>query len=392
MASPSPSDRHCDVVVVGSGPAGISTALHLVQHDPAWARRVLVVEKAVHPRKKLCSGAVSHHGRAILYDLGLALEDRVRNFEVDDLELAYRDRSYSFRGKPIVRVVRRAEFDHWLVREAEARGVEVLQGEAVLDARANDLSVEVSTEQRTIHAGVLVVAEGAGGRVRKALGMPLAERNIARMLEVLSPEDPQHEAHFVAGRMRIDFSRMTDGVQGYYWDIPTQVDGAPFMSRGLFDSRIRGERPRADLKSMLADFLGRRERARSMAELHGNPYHRFDPRAEFARQRVLLAGESAGVDPLFGEGIAFALGYGKHAARAIVSAFERDDFSFREYRALLFTDPLFRQLRLRHRLARIAYRMQASWFVRFCWSLARFGVRFTPFRRSAYDPAARRSH
>jgi len=48
-----------DVLIVGSGPSGASTALHLARRDPAWAGRVVIVEQAVHPREKLCGGGVT---------------------------------------------------------------------------------------------------------------------------------------------------------------------------------------------------------------------------------------------------------------------------------------------------------------------------------------------
>ena len=47
-----------DVVIVGGGPAGVSTALHLLQLDPGWAGRMVVLEKAAHPREKLCGGGM----------------------------------------------------------------------------------------------------------------------------------------------------------------------------------------------------------------------------------------------------------------------------------------------------------------------------------------------
>jgi flavin-dependent dehydrogenase len=48
--------------------------------------------------------------------------------------------------------------------------------------------------------------------------------------------------------------------------------------------------------------------------------------------RVLLAGDSAGVDPLLGEGVSFALHYGEVAAKCILEALKTDDFSFSSYR------------------------------------------------------------
>ena len=118
-----------DVLIIGSGPAGTSTALHLLKSDPAWAGRIIIVDKAVHPREKLCGGGLTHLGQNILADLGLELEPR--HFEVKEARLVYRGQSYSFYGDPVFRIVRRDEFDQWLARTAEKRGVQLREGEAV---------------------------------------------------------------------------------------------------------------------------------------------------------------------------------------------------------------------------------------------------------------------
>ena len=128
--------ENVDVLIVGSGPSGTSTALHLVKNDPSWAERVVVVDKAVHPREKLCGGGVAHLGQNILARLGLPFE--VPNFEVKEARLLYKDQSYSFFGDPVFRITRRDEFDHWLVQTAEKLGVRVRQGEAVLNVTPHE--------------------------------------------------------------------------------------------------------------------------------------------------------------------------------------------------------------------------------------------------------------
>ena len=106
-----------DVLIVGSGPSGTSTALHLVKSDLAWAKRIVIVDKAVHPREKLCGGGITHMGRNIISQLGLELEPD--HFDVHEAKLTYRNKRYSFYGKPVFTIVRRDEFDHWLVQTAE---------------------------------------------------------------------------------------------------------------------------------------------------------------------------------------------------------------------------------------------------------------------------------
>ncbi|MCZ2115558.1 MAG: hypothetical protein LC131_17275, partial [Anaerolineae bacterium] len=139
-----------DILIVGSGPSGTSTALHLVKQDPAWADRIIIVDKAVHPRDKLCGGGLTHMAQNILANLGLAIEPR--NFEIKEARLLYRGRGYSFYGDPVFRIVRRAEFDQWLVQTAEKLGVTVRQGEAVKEVTPHDDYVEVVSEKETYHA------------------------------------------------------------------------------------------------------------------------------------------------------------------------------------------------------------------------------------------------
>lgn len=373
-----------DVLIVGSGPSGTSTALHLLKSDPSWAKRMVIVDKAVHPREKLCGGGITHLGQNILADLGLPFEPP--NFEVKEVKLVYQDKSYSFLGDPVFRIVRRDEFDHWLVKQCEAFDIPVRQGEAVKSITPHDEYVEVVTEKATFHAKVLVGADGSRSFVRRTLKWD-DESRVARLVEVLTPEDPTTQPEFQGQTAVFDFTHMTDGLQGYYWDFPSYVNNKAYMNRGLFDSRARPERPKADLKQTLRDSLEERDRDLEDYKLKGHPIRWWGRDGRFAQPRVILVGDAAGTDPLFGEGISFALGYGKPAAKAINDAFARQDFTFDTYRDIVQADSLFKQLDIRTRLAKFAYLMKYPWFVRAGWWVARRVIKFTRWRDPNFVPA-----
>jgi 2-polyprenyl-6-methoxyphenol hydroxylase-like FAD-dependent oxidoreductase len=59
-----------DILILGGGPAGLSTALHLHRFAPELASRLLVLEKAHYPRHKLCGGALTIDAEVILQRLG----------------------------------------------------------------------------------------------------------------------------------------------------------------------------------------------------------------------------------------------------------------------------------------------------------------------------------
>lgn len=373
-----------DVLIVGSGPSGTSTALHLVKQDPKWASRIVIVDKAVHPREKLCGGGITHLGQNVLANLGLQLEPR--NFEVKEARLVYGNKTYSFYANPVFRIVRRDEFDHWLVQTAQKLGVAVRQGEAVTAVTPHDDYVEVVTEKTTFHAKVLVAADGSRSFIRRKLKWDDDSR-VARLVEVLTPEDAATQPEFRDSVAIFDFKPMDAGLQGYYWDFPSYVRGKPYMNRGVFDSRAVPAKPKADLKAVLSEEMAARGRSMEDYELKGHPIRWWGTNGRFAQPRVLLVGDAAGVDALFGEGISFALGYGEPASEAISDAFARHDFSFETYPARLKAHPLFRHLRLRNWAARYAYLLNYPIIVRLGWSIMRLVLSLTPWRRRDYVPA-----
>ena len=377
--------QHVDILIVGSGPSGTSTALHLVKNNPAWAERIVVVDKAVHPREKLCGGGVTHIGQNILARLGLPFEPK--SFEVREVRLLYQDKSYSFFGNPVFRIIRRDEFDHWLVKTAESLGVTVRQGEAVTDVIPHDDYVEVTTEKTTFHAKTVVAADGSRSFVRRRLKWEDNSR-VARLIEVLTPENAHAQPEFRDGVAVFDFTPMTDHqLQGYYWDFPSYVEGKPVMNRGVFDSRARPERPKADLKQTLRNAMAARDRNLSDYNLKGHPIRWWGSDGRFAIPRVILVGDAAGTDPLFGEGISFALGYGEVAATALEDAFSRQDFSFDSYKDQLRQHPLFVQLRIRTRIARFAYILKYPRLFRAGWWAAHQLIKLTRWRDPSYVPA-----
>jgi flavin-dependent dehydrogenase len=74
------------------------------------------------------------------------------------------------------------------------------------------------------------------------------------------------------------------------------------------------------------------------------PIHTYAPTSRLAAPNALLVGDAAGVDPLMGEGISFALEYGRTAADAIALAARAGKLEPGGYEAAIHDGPLGRKL------------------------------------------------
>lgn len=363
-----------ELVIVGSGPAGLSTALHLLADDPGWAERMVVIEKGVHPRRKLCAGGITGPGLEILERLGIDLGTQAA--PIHQMEVRYGPTARGVPVEPPFQVVCREAFDAALCRLAERRGARIHQGLAIRRLAVREGRIEVATDDRIWSARAVVAADGSNSTVRREahrLGLlPRSPRRpLARLVEQRRPATGL-EPQFRDGRALFDFSAArTHGLQGYVWNFPSWVDGQPTWNTGAFDSRASSERRAAPLKTVLREFLEEHTPATPELGLGGFPLRAFEPGAALSAPGVLLAGDAAGVDPLLGEGISFALAYGEVAAASLVAARQSGDHSFGGYAEAVLAHPLLSQLPRRARWARRLYRWHRPWQQGFVWSALR---------------------
>ena len=367
-----------DLLIIGAGPAGVSTALHLLQQDPSWAKRMLLLERAAHPRPKPCGGAVTLLGLRTLRDLGFPLPLPLPQAQVEDVRLKYGPRLIHVRGSPQFVVFHRPELDAYLAKMAQEVGVPICENEPVSSFRIEKEGIRVTTSRETYFAQAVVAADGSKGIVRQTVGRGQRRKRVARLMEEFFSA-PYEASHFVERYALFDFTPVDDDLQGYCWDFPTRVNAKPMFNRGVYDARLDPNRPRAHLPQLLSQFVGACDEGGPGGELVGHPIHWFSPRNRFAWPRLLLVGDAAGSDPLFGEGIAPALAYGKVAADAVRRAFRIGDFSFSDYRVRVLASPVGRYLLLRWAAAEWSYRLSGHrWFMGLLWRLGDALARLWP--------------
>jgi flavin-dependent dehydrogenase len=379
-----------DLIIIGSGPAGVSTALHLLQCDPRWANRMLLLEKAVHPRPKLCGGAITRLGLEVLLNLRFKVPPPIAHAQVDDVRFLYRGRTVHVRGQPQLLIFHRAELDAYLADQAQRRGAVILQNEPVTEIAIDPEGVTVHGRRDTYRARIVVGADGSKGLTRKLVNGHAGKARVARLLEASQPA-PESAPVFAERFALFDFNPVQDDLQGYFWEFPSRVEGQPIFNRGVYDARFVPARRRADLPGTLSHQLGAHGQEPGQAQIKGHPLHWFSPRSRYSRPRLLLAGDAAGVDGLFGEGIAPALAYGQIAAQAVQEAFIREDFSFSDYRRRVLRSKLGEYLLVRWSVAWWSYHFgQLPWFMHLVWTLGMAVSSLWPQPKPLYPTAIHR--
>jgi menaquinone-9 beta-reductase len=330
------SDDDADVIVVGAGPSGATTAYHLAQAG----LNVLLLEKARFPRDKVCGDGLTPRAVKPLIAMGVDVGPgsgwlRNKGLRVIGagmrLELPWPELG-SYPGYGLVRT--RSSLDETLARRAQAVGAKLLEGVTVtgpvLDDAGRIVGVTANTDDperargdsTTYRARVIVAADGNSSRLSVAMGLHKRDDRPLGVAVRTYYTSPRHDDDYLESWLDLwDGDRL---LPGYGW-IFGMGDGTSNVGLGLLNtSDAFGN---TDYRALLKRWL------RSMPEEWGyTEENRTEPvrgaalpmgfnRTPHYYRGLLLAGDAAGmVNPFNGEGIAYAMESGEILARTIAQA------------------------------------------------------------------------
>jgi len=346
-----------DAIIVGSGPAGSTAALVLAQQGAD----VLILDKAVFPRDKLCAGLLTWktmdalervYGETpqALLDAGIVnAVAKAYRIRFRDRVLSQHDIFYPFH------FTQRRVFDAHLLERAMQAGAVSRQGCQATEVDPVAGTVRLADGEE-LSGRYIIGCDGVTSLVRRSCHFDGAtwRAGLGGALEIrLDREDP-----LLCGEVHTDL----------YADNPTVYAG--FLRAGygwVFPHRdtvvigigghclVHGHEFVAKFKEFLT-FLGLPPHLAETAKGHGLPYGNYLRHPWYGR--TLLAGDAAGlVETLFGEGIYYALHSGELAGLAIADALAQGDAPQTSYGRGLSRD-ILPELSWSRKLRRFLYASQ----------------------------------
>jgi geranylgeranyl reductase family protein len=327
-----PADE-ADVIIVGAGPAGATTAYYLAQAG----LDVLVLEKATFPREKVCGDGLTPRAVKALVQMGVPIEEQgwLKNKGLRvigggrRLELDWPDLT-TYPGYGLVRT--RADLDETLARRAQAAGARLEEGVTVtgpvMDDRTGRIA-GVTTESNgaiTTRAGrIVIAADGNSSRLSVAMGLLKRDDRPLGVAVRTYYSSPRHNDDYLESWLDLwDGDRL---LPGYGW-IFGMGDGTSNVGLGLLNtSEAFGK---TDYRALLRKWLaGMPEEWGFTEENRTEPVRGAALPMGFNRtphyyNGLLLVGDAGGlVNPFNGEGIAYAMESGEILARTVTQALAR---------------------------------------------------------------------
>lgn len=338
MVDDLPGTMTADVVVVGAGPAGASTAYHLASRGVD----VLVLEKAEFPRDKICGDGLTPAAVHELILMGVDTSGWTRNRGLTviggghTVTLGWPDQK-SLPGYGMTRA--RKDLDHALITRAVRAGARLIEGASVTGAiqdptgRVTGVTARIgrgaAAREITVNARLVADCGGVAARLATSLGV---EKKAARPMGVAARayfHSPRGDEDFMETHLELWSGKPgeSDLLPGYGWIFP--------MGEGVVNVGLGSVSSTANATQLPYKRIFEQWTANLPGEWGFTPDHQIGPLRSaalpmsFNRQPhytcgLVLVGDAGGmVSPFNGEGIAPALKAGRFAAHCAAQALSR---------------------------------------------------------------------
>ena len=343
---PTATSDEAQVIVVGAGPGGSTAAYHLAQAGVD----VVLLEKSEFPREKVCGDGLTPRAVKQLVAMGIETNPEdgwIRNHGLRILgggmriEVPWPDLA-SFPSYGLVRP--RQDFDEVLARAAQKAGARLHEGTTVtgprLDERTGRVVGVVTRDGREFRAPLTIVADGNSSRFSLALGLQRREDRPMGVAYRRYYRSPRHDDDWLESWLEL-WDGGADGapgqgrlLPGYGW-IFGVGDGTSNVGLGILNTSDAFGK--TDYRSLLDRWLAHLPEEWGYVEDNATGPTRgaalpmaFNRKPHYANGALLVGDAGGMVNPMNGEGIAYAMESGRLAAEIVAQALAAPDVARRE--------------------------------------------------------------
>tara|TARA_Y100001970_G_scaffold107621_1_gene134583 strand:+ start:2573 stop:3700 length:1128 start_codon:yes stop_codon:yes gene_type:complete len=292
--------KEFDVIIIGGGLSGSSTALNLSKKGYS----VLVIEKEIENKLKPCAGGMASSMKKFLpLNIEKAIESKIRNVEfrwkASDNVVA------DISGESPFWIIKPEKLDQLLINEAVKNGIEILRPvKAEKIIKEDDMWVIYCSNEYNYKSKFLVIADGSQskwvGHFNLGPRKPKFANTIALRLKGLG-DIPKDSVRFEFGFVK----------HGFAWAFPLKesinIGLGTFINNNLLENE---EINNKIIKSFGFDDLSYKTINKKLRIWNG--FHKIN------RDKVLAVGDAASLcDPFLAEGIRPSLISSFHAAESI---------------------------------------------------------------------------
>ncbi len=316
-----------DVIIVGAGPGGCCAAFHCAKNG----MKVLILDKAIFPRDKICGDGISHTSMECLQTMGmLDILEKNNGYKIREIKVTSSDNNF-VKGEPTKKVgmreyamvMPRQDLDNLLVEKIKTiHNITFMEEINVIDliddGHITQITAKKSNQQiLKFKTSYVIGADGAMSVIARKIGINMRKYthgNFAMRAYFNHVSDMSD---------CIELFCYKDQLPGYAWIFPTGMSTANI---GVIIPRKKYNSDKLLLKSLFNNIITNSPIAKKRlgnavqipGTLKGWPLPVYPYTIKRSKNNTVLIGDAAGfTDPLTGEGIYYAMKSGEFAAEAI---------------------------------------------------------------------------
>ena len=338
------ADVDADVIVVGAGPGGATAAYHLAQAGV----NVVALEKSQFPREKVCGDGLTPRAVKQLIAMGIDTAPEqgwIRNHGLRILgggmriEVPWPDLQ-TFPSYGLVRP--RQDFDEVLARAAQKAGAQLHENTTVTEPIRNERTGRVegvrTRDGQTYRAPLVLVADGNSSRFSLALGLRKRDDRPMGVAYRKYFRSPRHDDDWLESWLELwdgePGAKSSRLLPGYGW-IFGVGDGTSNVGLGILNTSDAFGK--TDYRAMLDRWLAHLPEEWGFVEENSTGPTRgaalpmgFNRKPHYADGALLIGDAGGMVNPMNGEGIAYAMESGRLAAEVVAQALAAPEGARRE--------------------------------------------------------------